>query len=338
MHIHPRKRVWVGGSLLIVAASCLVSCQKPDETAAVLVLAEVGDRSITATDMKAEADRRIKARQAVPEKSALLSEMVNHAAMLQRARAAGLEQDPEVRRRLETVLLAELIERELTPRMEAVGVSPEEIKAEYDRELGRYTHPEQARFALLHLEVGEKASEAKRAEQRTRMEEARRKALEQPADTGRTRGVRAFGSLSVEYSDDPLTRYRGGDVGWLQRGQPVRYPTEVIEAGWALPVGTVSEIVEAPDGLYVVLKTDARPSTVTPLESVSGALRQQLLVRKRQEVEEAFRKEILAAAAPRIHTHALASVELPQTDTLVARNGAAQPPAAPGGTPVPHGN
>lgn len=338
MHTHSRKRTWVGWPLLTAAASCLVSCQKPAEDAALQVLAEVGGQSITVADLKAEADRRMKARQAVPEKEVLLEEMVKHAAMLQRARSLGVEQDPEVRRRLETVLLAELIERELTPRMDAAGVSPEEIKAEYDRELERYTHPEQARLALLRLDIGPKDSEAKRAEQRARMEEARRKALEQPADTGRTRGVRGFGSLSIEYSDDPISRYRGGDIGWLEQGQPIRYPKEVIEAGWALPIGEVSEIIEAADGLYLVRKTDARPATVTPLESVSAALRQQILVRKRREIEEAFRNEILTATAPRIHTQALASVELPQRDTLVARNGAAQPPAGPGGTPVPHGN
>ena len=56
---------------------------------------------------------------------------------LQKAKAAGLENDPDVRRRYEALLAGRVDDLELKPQLEQLTVSPEEISAAYQKELVR---------------------------------------------------------------------------------------------------------------------------------------------------------------------------------------------------------
>ncbi|MBX3745653.1 MAG: peptidylprolyl isomerase [Verrucomicrobiae bacterium] len=322
--------------LVIVAALAwgVTGCNRSEEAAALpdgpRVVAEVGARQITALDIENEVARRTAARRPVPDKEALVREMVERAALLERARLGGLDEDPAIRHEMENLLIGRLLDRELNPRREAVQVLPDEVRAAYEADLDRYTRPAQARLAMLHLEVDSKASESRRAEARSRMEEAREQALLLPPPQ-RARGATGFGALSIRYSDDQISRHRGGDIGWYEEGQaPARLPSEVVETGWRLPIGVVSEILEGPSGYFLVMKIDERDRTITPFESVQASLRQTLLVRARKEIEEQFKHETARLVSSRVDSAAVASVTLPATDPLVAQRRESKPPALPG--------
>ncbi len=328
----------------LAAALCLAlaACSKskaPGETAGGKVIAEVGGRAIRADDLVAEASRRAESRRPIPAKEDLLREMIEREAFLQRARQAGLDRDPAYQREIESLLIRKLQASELDTRREAVTVTDEAVKAEYDANPDRYVRPKQARLALLFLAADVKSSEARRAEVRTRLEEGRQKYLALAA-TPSAKALAGFGPLAVDYSDDQVTRHRGGDLGWLESGKhPARVPAQVAETAWALPTGKVSEVIEAKDGFYVVLKTDSREPSVTPLESVQASLRQTLLVRKRKELEEQFRAGTARLFPSRVDTQALASVSLPEASpALATRNQESQPPGLPGTNQPHHGN
>ncbi len=312
----------------VVTASFLLSgCsdKKPSD-----VLAKVGSRDIRTADLQQEAQRRVNLRRAVPGKEALLNELIQHEALVQRAKAAGLDKDPQLAREIDNLLIGKLIEQELTKQIEAVKITPEEIKADYERNLAKYTQPAKARLAVLFLEAGVKSSDAKRIETRERLAEARRKFQDNPESARRTSPVPGFGALAVDFSDDQASRYRSGDIGWIDAGNfAQRWPKAVLETGCALEKNQLSDIIETETGFYLVLKTDARPGSVTPLEKVEGDLRQSVLLRKRRELDETFRKDALRLVGVAIHTNVLQSVQLPATGTAVAKKGDAGPPAFP---------
>lgn len=325
-----RGRFASGGVLLavcLVLAGCSKPAPPPSPAPETDVLARVGDRAIRAADLKAEVDWRIKSRRPVPDKEALLQEMIQRETLLQRARATGIEHDPEARREVENLLIGKLWERDVQPRLDAVDVTFEEVEAEYRKNLPRYTRPPMVRLALLHLQGSPGMTDARRAELRARMEEARTKAV--AAFQAGTPATAGFGPLARAYSDDQTSRYRGGDIGWHQSEDATLWPREVLAAGFALEPGKVSEIIESGAGLYLVLKSDSRPAQVTPLDKVQAALRQSLLVQKRQAVEAEFRRAALDALPATVNDEALAAVALPQLQTARATN--AEPPALPGG-------
>lgn len=336
-------RAGLAGSVVGAAAWCLVvGCSQSPEDAgakpAEVLLAEVGNHRITEADFLAEARRRVEAGRSASDKDALLQEMVERESLLARARQTGLEADPELRREYENLLIARLVEQEVTPLKEAVAITPEMIEAEYKANRARYTRPAQDRLAMLYLEAGAKASESRRAEIRHRLEAARSQvaALQ---NTNRSRGVVGFGRLAIEHSDDQVSRHRGGDLGWIAEGQrPPRMPEAVLEAGRLLEVGVVSPVLETPEGFYVLMKTDNRPEYTTPLESVQAALRQSLLARERRQVEETYRQESVRAVTVQIHSGALAAVKLPEAGSMIARNRESQPPGLPGNNTSRNGN
>ncbi len=309
-------------------ALTLASCSKPTHS---IVLATVGERAITADDLRQEAERRRAARRAVPDKETLLQEMVTYEAQVQSARRAGLADDPQVQREIGLMLIGKWRERELVARLEAVQATAEEIKAEYEREIAKHTRPAKVRLAFLFLPAGPKASEASRAEIRQRLEDARRKVNADPPPGGRGPAATGFGALALEYSDDQASRHRGGDIGWLDAGRlDYHWPKPVLEAAYALDKGEISGVIETEAGCYLAMKTDAREASVTPFAQVEATLRHSLLLKKKRELEEAFRQEAVRLAGAQIHRQALAAVELPSGAPALAQRGQAGPPGLPG--------
>ena len=325
---HARARVLP--ILFLVAAFgslLLTSCTKTD---APKILAQVGDRAITVDDFQNEVVRRRKMRKSIPDNETILQEMVQFEAQLRRARKAGLADDPQVQREIGLLLIGKLRDRELAPRLEAVQVTTEEAKAEYQRNLAKHTQPGKVRLALLHLQAEPKMSDAKRAELRVRLEDARRRTLENPPRGGRGPAASGFGALAIEYSDDQTSRHRGGDIGWLDAGKlEYRWPRPVLEAAYALEKGQITAVIEAEGGMYLAMKTDERELAVTPFAQVEATIRHSLLLKKRREIEDAFRQEAAQLAGVQIDRKAFAAVELPPAPAVVAQNGETQPPALP---------
>lgn len=334
------------GTLALAAIlGCLLTACRPSSPSGAAttgpVIAEVGSRSILADDLVAEARRRQESRRPLPAREELLRELTGREALLQRARQAGLDRDPAYLREIESLLIRRLQAAELDPQREAVTIPDAAIQAEYEATRDRYTRPPQARLAMLFLAADPRSGESRKAALRARLDEGRRLFLARTNPVpGETMATPGFGALAVDFSDDQVTRHRGGDLGWLEPGRhPARLPAHVAETAWDLPAGQVSPVLEARDGFYVVLKSDAREASVTPLESVQASIRQTLLVRRRQEIEEAFRTDTARMIPILIHTQALATVSLPEPlTTLAARNREPQPPVLPGTTEPSHGN
>jgi len=309
---------FLSAASLIALAGCGKS-PAPDPT----VLATVGDRVIRVEDVQREIAWRQNARRGVPEPGALLEEMISQESLVQKARAAGLEKDPEFQRACRSLLVSKFKERELAPRLEALQVSAEELRAAYEKAKDRHTQPAKARLALVQIKIDPKLSEAQLAELRTRIGAAR------TASLALTNGGPAFGKVAAAYSEDQASRYKGGDVGWFDEGLThYRWPVEVISAGFALKnCSDVSEVIRATNGFYLVKKLDTRPASVTPQAQVEQSLRRQLLTEKREQTEKLFFGEARRATGVRTFPEALATIPVPST--TVARRTTGAPPELP---------
>jgi hypothetical protein len=71
----------------------------------------------------------------------------------------------------------------------------------------------------------------------------------------RARAGEDFGLLAGEFSEDPGSRTRGGDLGWFGRGVMVK-PFE--DAAFALKPGELSGIVESPFGFHIIRLEERR--------------------------------------------------------------------------------
>jgi parvulin-like peptidyl-prolyl isomerase len=324
-------------SVLLVSTLVLLlaSCSKAPSPK---VLATVGARQITIGDFRQEIERRHANRKPVPDKETLLQEMINYEALLQRATASGLAQDPRIKRELDNLLIAKFQEREIAPQVDAVNVTDEDVQVEYQRNLSKYTRPAKVRLALLRLETNPKMPEPRRVELRERLAEARRKILENLSSSPGS-VIPGFGNLAIDYSDDQASRYRGGDIGWLDAGDfSYRWPRGVLETAYGSDKSQVSEVIETDNGFYLVMKTDSRDGAVTPLEQIKSALRQTLLAKKRREFEETERHNLIAQVHTTIDREALASVQIAVPAQVAAKTQESRLPGLPIVTETVHGN
>lgn len=305
--------------LFLSSAVCLVSqCEKPAPATAAgasgPALATVAGQAITEKDLLQEAEWRRSNNQAVPPAPELLQEMVNRLALVEKAKRDGVADDPATQRRIQSVIVASLRAKQFDAELAKVAVSDEEIAKAYEARREEFTRPGLDRFAILFQTADAKASDARKAEAKKKLEDALVLADANPAPGGRGPAAGGFGQVAAQHSDDQVSRYKGGDIGWIETGaKETRLPANVIEAGRALEKGKRSGVIEAADGYYVILKSDARPGGARPLEEVADNLRQQLLRDKRRAMEEGFLADAISSSKASIDTAAAAKVSLPDS-------------------------
>jgi parvulin-like peptidyl-prolyl isomerase len=72
-----------------------------------------------------------------------------------------------------------------------------------------------------------------------------------------------FGTLAREYSDDPTSARRGGDLGYYRRG---KFEGAFEDYVWSAPIGQLSEVVETDNGFHLIMVENRELSKVDRYE------------------------------------------------------------------------
>lgn len=304
------KLTCCAAGLLVVTASC--SRKAPEPAAAPDWLARVDGESITEADVQFEIQRRTEANRPLGEASAILQDLIQRKAMLHAAAKSDVLKDPAVRRELENKQLGQWLDRSLQVARDQVSVSDEELRAHYEANGATFTRPEMFRLAILYRQVNPRDPADAEAALRAELEKGRAAYLADPAQATQQGRAIGFGTVAAAYSEDALSRYRGGDLGWVAADQKnERYPAEMIQAGRALAVGAVSDVLAAGEGLYVVMKVDERPAQTASFEEVAPTLRRKLIRAKQELVEQTFVSNVLAVAKIEVDQEKAARLTVP---------------------------
>ncbi len=104
--------------------------------------------------------------------------------------------------------------------------------------------PNISRVRLRHILIAyDRGDPAARARARDRAEELRQRIIE----------GESFRRLAREYSNDPHSAGRGGDLSYMRRGtlDPV-----IEEYAWTAPIGEISEVLHSQFGYHIVRVED----------------------------------------------------------------------------------
>lgn len=275
---------------MIYLLSLTVSCGSkkiPSASAEPQAAIQVGSQKIQLADLQADLDDLAKRRNPLAaDASTFLPLSVERLTALERAHQVGLHHDRELRRQWENLLIGRLQEQELHQKLSAIKVTDAEIEEFYQQQQSDYTRPAQLQLALLYFPVSRQTNDETRKAIRTRLEKARTLAQELSPD------VKGFGAMAMEYSEEPTSRFKGGDVGWLQVGSPSRWPDEVLKAAFALDtVGGISDVIEASDGYYLLRKLDYREPAVQALDGrFRSSIANAIMAQKRETVTKELKK------------------------------------------------
>lgn len=234
----------------------------------------------------------------------VLDQLIERALILQEARRTGrLATDAEVEARLQQIAATfpspeefertlhrqgvsraelrervrfELTVRRLLDRMQVPAVTDQEARAYFDAHREAFDEPERVRVRHILL----------RTEAEARLALARLRAGE------------PFDKLARELSQDPATRDRGGDVGWVVPGQTV---PEFEQVAFRLKPGEVSEPVRTSFGYHLVQVTQRLPAKKATWAAARQQVRELLRESKRREAFESWLKGVRARAKIAVH-------------------------------------
>jgi peptidyl-prolyl cis-trans isomerase D len=145
-----------------------------------------------------------------------------------------------------------------------VHVSDDMLKLQYQANIQQYqvpnrVHPEH----ILFMTVGKPDAE---------VEEIKKKAddvLKQAK-----KGAK-FDDLAKKYSEDPGSKDKGGDLGWITQGQTV---PEFEKTAFSLNPGQISDLVKTQYGFHIIKVLEKETAHTKPFDEVKESLRTPLLL------------------------------------------------------------
>jgi len=82
-----------------------------------------------------------------------------------------------------------------------------------------------------------------------------------------------FASLAKQYSSDPGTKDKGGELGFFTQGAMVK---EFSDAAFSMKVGQISAPVHSPYGWHIIQVEEIKPAMVATLANSSDKIKQQM--------------------------------------------------------------
>jgi len=225
-----------------------------------------------------------------------LEELINHELLLQEAKKRGFDRDRALSERVERFKERSFMERLRIEEVDSqVKVTREEMKAYYAANAANYTAPDEQRVSHIVVKTPDEALDLK-------------KRLNQGED---------FATLARKVSLDLSTRYKGGDLGFIKKGQTLPQFEKVL---LTLKVGGVSQPFATPFGYHIIMLVDRTSGAFLSFEDAKEQVREELLNEKKRKRYEEFVASLRAKAKLRV-----ADVPIPVSEVPVAVPAAAMP-------------
>ena len=151
-----------------------------------------------------------------------------------------------------------------------VEVTAKEIENYYETNPEKFVQPKRVKVRHILLKADPKDAEGST--------KARQKAesIREEASKGKD-----FSKLAKQHSEDPGTKDRGGELGYISKGQVV---PEFEEAAFGLKAGEVSPVIQTAYGLHILKVDEIQEQKTDPLDKAKGQIQTLLQTRKAREI------------------------------------------------------
>jgi peptidyl-prolyl cis-trans isomerase D len=147
---------------------------------------------------------------------------------------------------------------------QTLQVSDDQLKVQYQQNIQQYQVPNRVQVQhILLMTVGKTDAE---------VDEIKKKAED---ILSQVKKGSKFEDLAKKYTEDPGTKEKGGDLGWLVQGQTV---PEFEKAAFSLQKGQVSDLVKTQYGFHIIKVVDKETAHTKPFEEAKDSLRAPLLL------------------------------------------------------------
>jgi len=160
-------------------------------------------------------------------------------------------------------------------------ISDDELKLQYQQNIQQFQLSNRVHVQhILLMTVGKTDAEA---------EEIRQKA--QDVLKQAKKGAK-FEDLAKKYSEDPGTKDKGGDLGWITQGQTV---PEFEKTAFGLEKDKISDLVKTQYGFHIIKVLDKETAHTKPFEEVKDSIKTPLLLSKADKQASVLADQLSAA-------------------------------------------
>ena len=245
------------------------------------VLARIGKRVVTEKDIEYLIALYPENEQALLKGSAeylevLLKNMVTVIVVSDIAKKKSFDKKGDIGKQVEMIvneyLARAYVEQEI---LGGVTVSDEEVEKFYKGNQSAFESPEQLRVRHILISVKPGASDEEKNAARKKTTDI----LE------RVKKGEDFAKLAEEHSEDPGSRQKGGDLGYIARNTTM---PELEQAAFALEVGQVSGPVETAFGFHLIKVEEKKKASVASFDQVKEEVRRKTLQEAKQKKVSSF--------------------------------------------------
>ena len=251
-------------TILILFTCFALSCNnteksEPDSD----ILVTIGSENITTDDLTSELNKLSFKQKSIytssPEKlNEFLQTHINEKVLYNEAVKRGIENREDIQEDIESYkkkLVTKTLGKEI---FEEIELNQEEIKEYYDKNQEDYKRIDISKI-FIRFDVNEedaKASALSKAE-----------LVSKRANAGES-----FEELAIEFSDDPISKKKGGKVGYINKG---RFPGEIDKEIFLLKKGEITKPFEVQGG-YLIIKANKEPD-YPPYAQLERMIRSELI-------------------------------------------------------------
>ncbi len=170
---------------------------------------------------------------------------------------------------------------DLTKLRQNVQISDDDLKARYQRDIQQYEVPNRVHVEhILFMTVGKPDAE---------VDEIKKKAEDVLKQV--KKGAK-FEDLAKKYSEDPGTKDKGGDLGFIVQGQTV---PEFEKVAFSLQPGNVSDLVKTQYGFHIIKVSAKETAHTKPFDEVKDSIRAPMMLTKTDEDASKIADQLAAA-------------------------------------------
>jgi peptidyl-prolyl cis-trans isomerase D len=197
-----------------------------------------------------------------------------------------------------------------------VTVDPGEIQRAYSANQEGYRVPARVKVRHILIEMPKPGTDGK-VDQKA-VDNARAKAMDV---LKQAKATSDWTELAKKYSGDPGSKDKGGELGWLGKGQTV---AEFDKVAFAQNKGQISDPVQTSFGFHIIQTEDKEDAHLKPLAEVKPVLEESLkqdkvkteLAKASADAEATAQKQGLEKAASKYGAQVVESNPIARTDAL----------------------
>ena len=152
---------------------------------------------------------------------------------------------------------------------QTIQIPEDVLKKQYQDSIQQYQVPNQVHVQhILFKTVGQ--TDAEVAETKKKAEDVLKQAR---------KGAK-FDELAKKYSEDPGSKDKGGDLGWIRQGQTV---PEFEKEAFSLAPGQISDLVRTQYGFHIIKVLEKQTAHTKPFDEVKDSLRTQAMLNQAEK-------------------------------------------------------